>query len=407
MSTHAASRERALLLAILVVAAAFRLTYLVFAVQGLLLTNEQLPHNDGRYYVEIATNVVSGRGYAAGGAPTAFVTPGYPLFIAAIFALAGPALVWVRLVQVAIGVLVVFMVYRLARRAGAIAAAIAATLAAVEPHFIQLPSVLGNQLAASALLLAVLLAARRLFDDPRSWPWTLALAASLLAGIYVRPQMLVLLAILAAALPFIRTNRRAVLQRLAVAALLVAIGLAPWVARNYLQFGRFVPLASEVGLAVWAPNNEQADKFIEQRGWETPAQVRTMSEMEAMDWYLSGFVKFVTTQPAQFLALQVRKVFAFWNPWPLAGYDAPHWWAHVLFVVPAFAAGAAAFAGALTVWRKHPAFAAIVFPTIALTLVTYTGIHSLFPPREGYRAPLMLLLFVTVGAAGSLLKERA
>src|SRR5262245_39135301 len=71
---------------------------------------------DSTLYLQLAASVLAGHGLASGATATAFVSPGFPLFIAACQTLFGPATLWISLVQCFLGAAVCVFVANMAAR---------------------------------------------------------------------------------------------------------------------------------------------------------------------------------------------------------------------------------------------------------------------------------------------------
>ena len=116
------------------------------------------PLADATDYHTLAISMLEGRGYHGPGGPTAFRPPAYPVFLAAIYAVAGKGnLLAVAAVQVLLGALNVLLIAWLARVAGfrRLVQLFAASMFALYPAFVfQTPQILTEVLARTLLLVA-------------------------------------------------------------------------------------------------------------------------------------------------------------------------------------------------------------------------------------------------------------
>lgn len=215
------------------------------------------PSADAADYHRLAEGLARGAGYVGEtGAPTAWRPPGYPAFLAAVYAAFGPSVRAATLVQAALGALTVLLLAAFARMvAGRREGLVAGLVAAVYPGFFWLPRLLLSENLALLLLLAALCAAAALALRWRPW-WALALGALLGLGTLVRgPHLLFSAALLAwLAAHFLRRGggwRRA-LAALALAGAGMAAVMMPWAARNYSVFGRPVLVATQDGMGLYA-----------------------------------------------------------------------------------------------------------------------------------------------------------
>jgi 4-amino-4-deoxy-L-arabinose transferase-like glycosyltransferase len=221
---------------------AMRLVYALVVMHGVGVGG------DGLEFHILANQLAGGDGYvqplivSPGHVATADKPPLYPLLLA-LPSLAGwKALVAHRVASCLMGALLVVAVGLLGRRAGGSARAglIAAAIAALYPLLVVLDGAVRSESLYAPLVAFALLAAYRLADRPSAGR-AAALGALGGAAALTRSEALLLLALLlAAVLPRLPRPRR--LRLAAVAIGVAALVLAPWVVRNWAEFGR--PLLS-------------------------------------------------------------------------------------------------------------------------------------------------------------------
>ncbi len=171
---------------------------LLFGLVMRLLFTITLPgtSGDSATYEALAWNLASHFEYSTSPEPPYRAsfdrTPGYPVFMAAIFSLAGHSQVAVRVAQALLDTLTVFVIYLLARRACRIASPVLAPgLAAVLPFTaIYAAYLLSEALATFASAVTLLIAIAALGSDR----WSRFLATGLCLGILVliRPDFALL-----------------------------------------------------------------------------------------------------------------------------------------------------------------------------------------------------------------------
>ncbi len=182
--------------------------------------------------------------------PSAYVTPGFPLFLAAVYFFAGllhlEPLITVRLVQVIISTGSVFLVYLIARKGGGPAAGfLAAALAAVYP-----PSLMANnRILTEVLYVFVLLGyiySVIVAFERHGFRWHALSGAALATAVLVRPAAAPFLAV-PYIIHFILRRDPRILAGLLVAVSAFCLVMTPWWVRNYLVFDKFIMFATQSG----------------------------------------------------------------------------------------------------------------------------------------------------------------
>jgi 4-amino-4-deoxy-L-arabinose transferase-like glycosyltransferase len=219
----------------------------------------RFPHDafDETRYTSPAVNMLAGHGFSADieapYLPTNHTVPFYPLFIAAVYAIFGPHPLAVRIAQSLVDLitclLLAFLSFTLAPPALKKPAAIWSLLiygclSWFTIHWTRY--VLTETLALFFTTLALafgILALKR-----GRWWWVGAGSACGLA-LLTRPDslLLVLAFVLFLSFQIARRATAANTVNLLLFCLAIPVILAPWIARNYIAFERFQPLASEYG----------------------------------------------------------------------------------------------------------------------------------------------------------------
>lgn len=224
---------------------------------------------DGLEFHLLANQLTHGDGYvqplfiSPGHVPTADKPPLYPLVLALPSLLGWTSLVAHRVVSCLLGAALVAGVGLLGRRVGGERTGlVAALLAALYPLLVVLDGAVRSESLYAPLVAFSLLAAYRLVDrpTPRS---ALAFGVLIGAAALTRSEAVLLGALLLAALLRRLPHGRRV--RLAgVAVLAAALVLAPWVIRNWAQFGE--PLLSTNSGSLAYGSNCQAAYYSDQIG---------------------------------------------------------------------------------------------------------------------------------------------
>lgn len=274
----------------------------------------------------VASALASGHGFCClfrqpTGA-TAWLSPIYPLLIAAIFKVFGVftfrsfcASVLLNSLFSALTCFPLF--YGAVRVAGKLTASVAAWFWAFSPIAIILPYAWIWDSSLSAFFAAALLWATLYLPDRAS------LRNSALYGLLWGIALLTNPA-LGALLPFLMawilvgtgaTNLQR-LQLLLVSVVAILVACAPWAIRNYVQFHRFVPLRSNLAYEFWSGNNEIFDPASRELNritrYEQTRLYAHLGETAFLDQKWQAAVAFVRAHPALYVQLCGRRFIATW-----------------------------------------------------------------------------------------------
>jgi 4-amino-4-deoxy-L-arabinose transferase-like glycosyltransferase len=281
------------------------------------------PQHDGLAYHMLARNLVSGAGYSLNRRPTAFRPPGYPLFLMAIYSSVGPNIAVVRLIHMLLGAVVTALAYATARSGfrRCHVGLIAAFGTALHPVLVYLTGrILSETLAIPIAMLAVWI----MVSHPRGLSAGKALLLSCLIAmlVLIRPAALLFVPFVASWFLILSLDKTRALRQAAVLICVVALFLAPWVLRNYLTFGEFIPLATEGGVTFWGGNNPLASGGVVEPSPETwpapdpPAGIAGwpgLSQKESEDRFYAAAFEWIRTHPGDFIALIPKKALRAWS----------------------------------------------------------------------------------------------
>jgi Flp pilus assembly protein TadD len=302
---------------------------------------------DSQVYYDVARNISGGGALPRG----VFVfNPLYPAFLVVIFKLFGVGLLAPRIVQLAIGIFTIALVYlagrRLAptawkgKRQGEAIALVAAAMTVLYAQFVLyegmlLASTLEIFFFAASFALALALDDDLKGERPvklgsrRVPPWASGLILGVLlgAGALGRPNLFLLLI---AALPvWLFARHRATRGwRIPAAALLAgaAIFLAPPIVYNAKATGRFVPVSAHGGFNFFIGNGPGStgafrppvDMRASMKGMledsKTKAEAETgraMTQAEVSDYYFRETLEYIADDPAAWLRLLGKKLVLF------------------------------------------------------------------------------------------------
>jgi 4-amino-4-deoxy-L-arabinose transferase-like glycosyltransferase len=273
----------------------------------------------------IAAALVSGLGFSspyAGApiAPTAQQPPLYPLILAGVFKVFGiysVESVWAAvLLNVLAGAVTAVLLYYVGRLHFGETVGILAAWLWVLPWMYganALAVSLTNAYLAALGLTALFLVVPEALDASRRW-----LVLGIYSGLLVllQPSLLPVVLIYLGWLAFAKAASPRVL--IAVAGLLLT--LVPWTARNYLTFGRFIPLRDNFGLELWVGNRPGMQGTVDFSGDfpdNDPSSYARLGELRFMDGKFDASRQFIMSNPAGFALRALRRVPEFWRlPYP-------------------------------------------------------------------------------------------
>ena len=371
--------------------------------------------HDEREYLALAGSLAAGRGFTyppeheSGTAQQFGRAPVYPLFLAAIGATHsknGSAPARVKIVQSVLGALLVVVIGAIAgRAAGSRAGILAAGIAACYPPLIWLPAyvlseTLYSMLAlSSALLLQIAVTRSKRAHSPREGG-PLALFAGALVGVAVltRPAMLVFVPL--ALLWLVRAQRHVLAVAFVAAAIAV---IAPWTARNYRAYGRFVPVASEGGVTFWTGNHPlaigegdlAANPAIKLAELEFRRAHEGLSAEALEPLYYRDALRHIKANPLWWLGLLARK--AFYTVVPAGPSYAVH---SARYRIASIASYLLLLPFAIYGFRM---LRRAEEPPVALGLLVLSSVLVclIFFPQERFRIPVLDPALIVAAAAGT------
>jgi 4-amino-4-deoxy-L-arabinose transferase-like glycosyltransferase len=350
----------------------------------------------------IAHSLATGHGFSSpfrvSTGPTAWMTPVFPLILAAIFRAFGPytlhaweAVVLFNILCCTLACVPLF--YATKRIGGVGVAAGAAWLWAIFPNAILIPVESMWDASISALLVATILwVTLALAESERTRDW---LAYGLLWGV-----ALMVNATLAALLPLLlgwlayrqRLQKRAWVKRASATIATVVLCCVPWTIRNYKVFHHFVPLRSVLGLQLWLGNNDQTQDIF--RGDLHPIynaaereKYIAMGEIAYMNEKRQEAVQYMLSHPGREVRLITYRFISIWSggtPYPLRDFiETPSLGFRFILAFNLLAA-LGALCGICVLFRSHSAF---WFPVAAFPVV-YPCAYYLTLSLPRYRLPI-------------------
>ncbi len=311
--------RKIILPAILLLAAVLRFIYLASIWNTPVLT---VPIIDSEYYHAWALAIAQGRG---GGEGIFFMSPLYPYLLAFLYNHITSATQIAALVQACAGVLIVLIVYNLAKRLfDENTGLLAAFLAAFYRPIVYYEGVLLT--ATLILLLDGCILLLLLSRERKLW---LELLAGILLGLsaFARPNILIFAVLLIFVFVFIVRYRD--LKRAGLITIGITVVLLPVAYRNYRIGGEWVLTTSSLGMNFYAGNNPSAEGIY----WEAPFIRSAEPRFENFDYrmeasrrvgkelsitassryWLSQGIGYILKHPFDYLQLLARKFYLFFH----------------------------------------------------------------------------------------------
>jgi 4-amino-4-deoxy-L-arabinose transferase-like glycosyltransferase len=271
---------------------------------------------DGREFEGVALSLLAGEGYGT----QTLRPPGYPTFIAAVYALAGSSLVALRLVEALLATAAVALAgWAGARWFGSLAGWTAALLMALHPILAMLPATQFSESLLALVLVCAFAATCEAWRRGGAARWAAAGALFGLAAL-VRPNAVLVLPGLAVGLLLaLRRDRRPWLVPGAAAATALLLVIAPWIVRCHRVHGEWYFVATGGGRQFFLGNSERATgsttDVIHYRPEEQAALAALPNDMARERWHYRVSLEAVRRDPgraARLYALKVRNLFALW-----------------------------------------------------------------------------------------------
>jgi 4-amino-4-deoxy-L-arabinose transferase-like glycosyltransferase len=309
--------------------------------------------------------------------------------------------VYLQLLQIAIDVLMVLVVFWIAlrlfeRRRTAL---IAAGLYTLFLPIVVLAKIPHLDIWAVDATIGVVALALKAWRSDRPLPWLLATGLAAGLGAYFRPGVLLVpVALALATLPWIgwrRAGAAALVPLVAAAAVAV-----PWTIRNYEEFDRFIPMRIGIGQNLWEGLGEVDNDFgavlddqvtERQVHREDPSLVYGTPAYD--DHLREKAIDAIADHPGHATKVVVRRAFV--TTIGLHNLDLPLGFAEPLLFVLAIAV-------AIATWRRFPRENAFLAAVPIATLLPYLALHV--EPRYMLPASFVYLIWLALGI--DLLLER-
>ncbi|MBU1626112.1 glycosyltransferase family 39 protein [bacterium] len=271
------------------------------------------PFPDQNEYLAIAD------GFLQGHYDTTFRTPGYPAFIAMVFALFGKHTLAVKITQMILDIVTLILIYKISHRLfDTRTTGIAVLILSMYPYSIYYTAMISTEtLFTFWIILSIYLMIR--FYDIRNFQRLFLFSLAISCGIYTRPSF-ILFALLGACWIIIihESDRIRGFIRSAIFLLLIFLCMLPQFLLNYSHTGHFL-FTTWGGVNFYIGNNPQATGSFYGKPLEElikDNKLMELNEVERYNFYLTKGFEFIKENPLSWLILLLKKFYLFWNPLP-------------------------------------------------------------------------------------------
>lgn len=353
---------------------------------------------DSVLYLELASNIASGHGLTLDGDPTAYVGPGYPLFLTPLI-LAGLGPLGIGIVQSFIGAATAALAGLAARELALAArfdghrawtaALLTSAATALYPHLIFWT---GYVLTETLFVFLLSLAAFSLTRGVRlsSTAWMVMAGSSFGLSALTRPPALAAAAVVVLWLILEATRSR----RFALpVAFLIALSLpvGAWAIRNAVELGTPVVTSTESGYVFYQGNSRGATGgtrgYVDGHDFTDLVNPAGLGEVERDALYLRRAISDVLADPGETVRRWPTKVWNMWRP-TYEGASTRNVIITLASYLPVLALG---LAGAL--WLSLRSGPGTVLPL--LLLMTWIAIHVLVTGMIRFRLAAELFLLIS------------
>lgn len=350
------------------------------------------PSQDALGYDLIGLNLSSGRGFSLdGNEPTALRGPAYPAFLALVYGVFGHNYTAVWILQIGIHAANLLLVIWIAGTLfSARAGAAAGLLYLVYPAFLIYTGLILTETLTILLLLgstALLLAAVR-----RGALLLAGLSGGLLGlATLARPSTLLYPLFLCLALLAFRATRPLLRYGVVLGGVML-ISVLPWTARNYVVFGRFIPVSVFSGYNLYLGTLPRGAGGAEVEGFIG----RFYQDPVAEDrWALEQGVRNIAADPLGYAARMPGKLAYFFLPEGMAVVGSSRTPQGLALI--AFQFGVLGLAG-VGLYRARREAGAIL---LAAPVVYFAGLHLLLISTPRFNLPVMPLVLILSGVGVS------
>ncbi|MGI6595157.1 MAG: glycosyltransferase family 39 protein [Candidatus Ratteibacteria bacterium] len=263
-------------------------------------------------YYKVVQNFLTGNGFFVNEGLKGFRPPLYPFILTILYSLKFN-LLGIRLIQCVVSSLTVLLIYLTGKNLFSERVGLwSAIISAIYPFFIFYNGFLLTEICFIFLTVLAVYTIIGSEDKPLLW---LKSGISLgLAGL-CRPTMQLYLPVVLIHTAFLRATAKEKIKKMFFIVLFFSITVSPWVIRNYVVFGKFIPGTTMGGRVFWEGNNPYSDggpcRYF-------PEEIEQLPEIQRDKAYYKKTIDTIKENPSRFLWLAQNKFKRFWNIIPNA-----------------------------------------------------------------------------------------
>lgn len=288
------------------------LTALFIRVVFVLTLKNRFYFDDEFEYYRIVQNFLSGNGFFVSEGLKGFRPPLYP-FILSILSFLKFNLLGIRIFQCFISSITVYFIYLTAKKLFSEKIAIwSGIISVIYPFFIFYNGFLLTETFFIFFTVLAIYTLINLSDKPVTWiKYGISLG---LAGL-CRPTMQLYLPVSLIHIIFMKEQWGLKTKKILFIILFFSFTLSPWIIRNYVVFGKFIPGTTMGGRVFWEGNNPYSEGgpcryFLE--------EIEKLTEIERDRAYYKRTIEVIKENPVRFLWLLQNKFKRLWNVVPNA-----------------------------------------------------------------------------------------
>ncbi|HON05037.1 MAG TPA: glycosyltransferase family 39 protein [bacterium] len=276
----------------------------------ILLLGPHFYFDDEQEYWKMVNNFLSGKGLMVSETLKAYRPPVYPLFIAILVKL-GSGIVGIRIVQALISAVTSVLIYLLGRKVFSERVAIlAGCISSVYPFFIFYTGFLLTETLFIFLMVSAILMFIRVFESDTSPLYgTIPGFITGIAGL-CRPTMEAFFPFALVFILFSEGSYKKRLLKIFFAGLGFILILSPWVIRNFVVLGKFIPGTTMGGAVFWEGNNPYSEggpcRYFPDGVWQ-------IDESKRDSIFYKITIDYIKQDPVRFIKLLGKKFVRFWN----------------------------------------------------------------------------------------------